>query len=210
MRKIVSLLILSLLVNVASAQWSVGGKFGTNLSKAVNCPNIGGVSSKEIFDIQSRVGMNIGGVVNYQINDKFDLQGELLYSFYNYKDKDFGFFEGNGSLKETGLKTHRHFLDVPLLIQFYPVGHDLGFNVEAGVQPGFFLSESNKAGNETITTLNDSNPVNFCLIIGSSYKSSKNWFVDFRYVFGLTDSYKNLEGMNMQSAQLSIGYLFHL
>lgn len=207
MKKLFVFLILTLVTNVVSAQWSIGGKVGMNWSKVVNCPDIGGVKSDELFDIHFRPGLNLGAVVNYQLSDWFDLQGELLYSQYNFEDKA-GLTIESGSTIKSKLKYHNHYLDIPLLVQFYPLKHDSGFSLEAGVQPGFFLAES--VNIENVNIGGDNKPVSCALVVGSSFKAPENWFIDFRYIFGLTDTYKNMDGMNMQSAQISVGYLFRL
>lgn len=208
MKKILGILILCLFPSAVSAQWLIGGKIGTNMSKLVNCPDIGEVSGSEIFDFQSKFGINIGAVANYQINDKFAVQGELLYSLSQYKDKNFTLDDNPNHFLADGLKYKRHSIDLPVLVQYYPFGHDRGFNLEAGIHTGFEVAEKAKCGDQKIDNYADSRPVNCGILVGTSYLSSNNWLIDLRYIFGLTDRYKDFDGMNLRSLQLSVGYLF--
>ena len=208
MKKILGILVLCLCPYAVSAQWLIGGKIGTNLSKLGNCPDIGGISGNEIFDFKSKLGINIGAVANYQINNRFAVQGELLYSLSQYKDEQFAFDNDEGSFVDSNLKYKRHSIDLPLLIQYYPFGRDLGFNLEAGIHTGFEVAENIKCEDKKMDSPLDSKPVNCGIIIGTSYLSRSKWLVDLRYIFGLTDRYKDVDGMNLRSLQLSIGYLF--
>lgn len=184
-----------------AAQWSVGGKVGVDWSK-MTYPIDG-------MDAHFKAGATLGAVANYQLNDWLDLQGELLYSQHNYKDDLVVDLEG-GSLSEM-LKVKAHYIDVPLLVKFYPLKHDSGFNLEAGLQPGIFLAQSAKVDNvDEEISAGDRNPVNCALLVGASFHAPKNWFIDLRYAFGLTNVAKGGDGFKIQSLQLSLGYLFQL
>lgn len=181
-----------------AAQWSVGGKVGVDWSK-MTYPIDG-------MDAHFKAGATLGAVANYQLNDWLDLQGELLYSQHNYKDDLVVDLEG-GSLSEI-LKVKAHYIDVPLLVKFYPLKHDSGFNLEAGLQPGIFLAQSAKLGKENFSEyVGDRNPVNCALLVGASFQAPKNWFIDLRYAFGLTHAFEGGD-FKMQSLQLSLGYFF--
>lgn len=184
-----------------AAQWSVGGKVGVDWSK-MTYPIDG-------MDAHFKAGATLGAVANYQLNDWLDLQGELLYSQHNYKDDLVVDLEG-GSLSEM-LKVKAHYIDVPLLVKFYPLKHDSGFNLEAGLQPGIFLAQSAKVDNvDEEISAGDRNPVNCALLVGASFHAPKNWFIDLRYAFGLTNVAKGGDGFKIQSLQLSLGYFFWL
>ena len=185
-----------------AAQWSVGGKVGVDWSK-MTYPIDG-------MDAHFKAGATLGAVANYQLNDWLDLQGELLYSQHNYKDEIMVENEGGLGRDET-LKGRSHYIDVPLLVKFYPLKHDSGFNLEAGLQPGIFLAQSAKVDNvDEEISAGDRNPVNCALLIGASFHAPKNWFIDLRYAFGLTNVAKGGDGFKIQSLQLSLGYLFQL
>ena len=184
-----------------AAQWSVGGKVGVDWSK-MTYPIDG-------MDTHFKVGATLGAVANYQLNDWLDLQGELLYSQHNYKDEIMVVNEG-GLGRDDALKGHSHYIDVPLLVKFYPLKHDSGFNLEAGIQPGFFLAQSAKLGEEDFSDYGNHNPVSCALLVGTSFHAPKNWFIDLRYAFGLTPTYKENDRFKTQSLQLSLGYLFQL
>ena len=183
-----------------AAQWSVGGKVGVDWSK-MTYPIDG-------MDTHFKAGATLGAVANYQLNDWLDLQGELLYSQHNYKDEIMVENEGGLGRDET-LKGRSHYIDVPLLVKFYPLKHDSGFNLEAGLQPGIFLAQSAKVDNvDEEISAGDRNPVNCALLVGASFHAPKNWFIDLRYAFGLTNVAKGGDGFKIQSLQLSLGYFF--
>ena len=185
-----------------AAQWSVGGKVGVDWSK-MTYPIDG-------MDTHFKAGATLGAVANYQLNDWLDLQGELLYSQHNYKDDLVVDGIAQGEMSEV-LKVKAHYLDVPLLVKFYPLKHDSGFNLEAGLQPGIFLAQSAKVDNvDEEISAGDRNPVNCALLVGASFQAPKNWFIDLRYAFGLTNVAKGGDGFKIQSLQLSLGYLFQL
>ena len=185
-----------------AAQWSVGGKVGVDWSK-MTYPIDG-------MDAHFKAGATLGAVANYQLNDWLDLQGELLYSQHNYKDDLVVDGIAQGEMSEV-LKVKAYYLDVPLLVKFYPLKHDSGFNLEAGLQPGIFLAQSAKVDNvDEEISAGDRNPVNCALLVGASFQAPKNWFIDLRYAFGLTNVPKGGDGFKIQSLQLSLGYLFQL
>ena len=108
------------------------------------------------------------------------------------------------------MKVKAHYIDVPLLVKFYPLKHDSGFNLEAGIQPGFFLAQSAKLGEEDFSDYGNHRSVSCALLVGTSFHAPKNWFIDLRYAFGLTPTYKENDRFKTQSLQLSLGYLFQL
>ena len=195
------LMLCFLVLGTLAGQGSGGGKVGVDWSK-MTYPIDG-------MDAHFKAGATLGAVANYQLNDWLDLQGELLYSQHNYKDDLVVDLEG-GSLSEM-LKVKAHYIDVPLLVKFYPFKHDSGFNLEAGLQPGIFLAQSAKVDNvDEEISAGDRNPVNCALLVGASFHAPKNWFIDLRYAFGLTNVAKGGDGFKIQSLQLSLGYLFQL
>ena len=159
MKKILVILVLCLSPYAVSAQWLIGGKIGTNLSKLVNYPDIGGISGDILFDFESKLGTNIGAVANYQINNNFAVQGELLYSLSQYKDTNFAFDNDENDFVNSNLNYKRHSIDLPLLIQYYPFGRNLGFNLEAGVHTGFEVAEHIKYEDNKMDSLWDSKPI---------------------------------------------------
>jgi len=187
-------------VQVISAQWSVGGRIGMNLSKIVDFP---------IYDSKQKMGWDIAVVGNYAFNDRFEIQGELLYS-----QRGANGFWYIYSLYDDPVQAdiNSHYLDIPVLLQFYPFKRTECFNIQVGVQPGVFLDESFDCKRDSPRpAYGKANPIVFGLIFGCSYKFKKGLFLDGRYVLGLTDHYKDYNGMMKgRSIQLSIGYLFQL
>ena len=178
-----------------AAQWSVGGKVGANFTGLADSPTVGKVGanftgladSPTVEDYKWRTRFNIGGVAAYQLNDWLALQGELLYAQYGFLDKG-GFGDNETGLSLSEVKVISHYIDVPILAKVYPFKRWSGFNLEAGVQPGFFLVESMhaKEGSGRYAYMGDRNPL------------------------GMTEIYRDWGKMKNRAFQLSVGYLFQL
>lgn len=190
-----------------AAQWSVGGKVGANFTGLADSPTV--------EDYKWRTRFNIGGVAAYQLNDWLALQGELLYAQYGFLDKG-GFGDNETGLSLSEVKVISHYIDVPILAKVYPFKRWSGFNLEAGVQPGFFLVESMhaKEGSGRYAYMGDRNPLTCSLVFGLAFELPdekwKNWYCDFRYLLGMTEIYKDWGKMKNRAFQLSVGYLFQL
>lgn len=187
-------------IQTVLAQWSIGGKVGANWSKIVDFP---------ATDSKQKMGWNIAAIGNYAFNDWFEIQGELLYS--QRGANDFWYTEALGN-NSTIIDMKSHYLDIPILVQFYPFKRQECFNIQVGIQPSIFLSESMKYESSDIQpSFGKTNPMDFGLIFGCAYKFKKGFFVDGRYVLGLADHYKEYDNMMKgRSIQLSVGFLFKL
>ena len=205
MRKLFSFILLLLLFQESFAQWSVGGKVGVNFTGLIDSPTAA--------DYKWRTRFNIGGVAAYQLNDWLALQGELLYAQYGFLDKG-GFVNNETGLSLSEVKVISHYIDVPILAKVYPFKRWSGFNLEAGIQPGFFLAESMhaKEGSGKYAYMGDRNPLTCSLVFGLALPDEKwkNWYCDFRYLLGMTEIYKDWGKMKNRAFQLSVGYLFQL
>lgn len=200
MKKVFVFLFLFIICDV-SAQWSVGGRAGVNWSRMTNFP-LG------IGDSKQKLGFNVGAIGNYHFNSWIELQGELLYSQQGFKDEISTSFV-NSSTFDVNMMSQ--YIDVPILVKFYPFKKKECFNIQAGIQTGFFLTESAKSDDSSIQNIyGKKNPVDFGLVFGLAYNFEKGLFFDARYVLGLTNNYKEFEGIRGQSIHLSVGYLFHL
>ncbi|MDD2953508.1 MAG: porin family protein [Parabacteroides sp.] len=199
MKKAVLFLLLFVFAQNISSQWSIGGRIGANWSK---------MTDMGLSESRQKLGWNIAAVGNYSFNDWFEMQGEILYSQRGANDNwSVGM---NGNAAEADLRSH--YIDIPVLVQFYPFKKKECFSIQAGIQPGFFLKESVKYKDVTLANFyGDKNAVDFGLVFGGAYKFKNGLFFDGRYVLGLTDNYKDYDGvMKGRSIQLSIGYLFRL
>lgn len=217
MKNVCLFLILSLFCTQTpyAQQWKIGGKVGVNWSD-LN----GFIASDQKSKL--RIGYHAGFVGNYAFQERLDLQGEILYTFRSYTEKIWigGEFPANDLPPKSLAKTRAlaHYVDVPLTIHVYPFRREACFSLQAGIQPGFSIRETFK--NPVIQDpslpdyYGDPKVFDFGLIFGGAFQfpvegSQNHFFLDARYVWDLTDHYKNNPStMRRNSIQLSIGYLF--
>lgn len=198
MKKVFIFLFLFIVCDI-SAQWSVGGKVGANWSKMANLP-------WETGDSKQKIGLNLGAIGTYNLNNWFELQGELLYSQRGFKET-----LADPATSNYDVNTRHQYIDVPILVKLYPFQKKECFNILAGIQTGLLLKESLKSDGSPIKDIyGKKNPVDFGLIFGLAYNFEKGLFFDARYILGLTNNYKKFEGIKSRSIQLSVGYLFQL
>ena len=117
MKKILVLAVFTVLgfMNVNAQKIKFGAKVGLNLS------NLRGDYPTGIDEHNSKIGFHIGGFAEYEINDKFIIQPELLFSTqgntYGYKD-----YYGGGSYydgADYNLKLNYLNLPIILTLRFY-------------------------------------------------------------------------------------------
>ena len=181
---------------LAAAQWSVAPKAGVNWSK-VNFPeSYGGNPS-------SLTGFHAGVAATYQINKWLDVQGEVLYTMRGLDWDDLYVADDAGNISENGVKVRQHYLDIPVLLKFFPC---TGFNLQAGPQLGVPL----KYDGGLAVADGDKVPVDFGLVFGLGYESGMGVFVDARYTLGLTSTVKDMPGWQNRTIGLTVGYRFYL
>ena len=181
---------------LATAQWSVAPKAGVNWSK-VNFPeSYGGNPS-------SLTGFHAGVAATCQINKWLDVQGELLYTMRGLDWDDLYVADDAGNISENGVKVRQHYLEIPVLLKFFPC---TGFNLQAGPQLGIPL----KYDGGLAVADGDKVPVDFGLIFGLGYESAMGIFVDARYTLGLTSTVKDMPGWQNRTIGLTVGYRFYL
>ena len=211
-RIIISILLCLLAAPSTFAQWRIGGKVGINWSK---------ITGLEVARTERKllVGYNIGFVGNYAFHDRFDLQGELLYTRRGGKEEIANLSDNpneQGDAVFTNTRTLSHYIDIPISVHFYPFRREENICIHAGIQPGLSVGETLKSdGDLPKTSLYGARrKFDFGLIFGATYHFPqetflKNCFLEGRYLLGLTDHYKAYPGkMRNRSIQLSFGYLF--
>lgn len=193
------LAVLVLISSQANAQWSIGGKVGVNWSN-IDYPG----STK---NPSSLTGINIGAITSYQINEKFDIQGELLYSSRGYKEKNFVLDAEDASPKD--LTSRYHYIDIPIVIKYSFLSD---FNIYAGPQVGITLSNINKVDKERQKDFENKDLQTFDvgLVGGIGYEFTNGMFFDARYLLGLNSISKEVSGFKNRSIQLALGYKFRL
>lgn len=130
--------------------------------------------------ITPAAGFQAGVFGNLRVNEQIGLHAEILYSLEGRKERLTTFnVPGHVSL---------HYLRIPILLQYYATEN---LYVEAGPNPGFFLSGREKWGNQTTNLSRDIyRPVDFGLAIGAGYDLSDylpGLTAGVRFTFGLTN-----------------------
>lgn len=196
MKRFVLSIVAAAVAMLAAAQWSVAPKAGLNWSK-VNFPeNYGGNPS-------SLTGFHAGVAATYQINKWLDVQGELLYTMRGFDWDDLQVTDDGGNIFEEGVKVRQHYLEIPVLLKFFPC---TGFNLQAGPQLGIPL----KYDGGLAVADGDKVPVDFGLVFGLGYESAMGIFVDARYTLGLTSTVKDMPDWQNRTIGLTVGYRFCL
>lgn len=196
----IGLLLLCLVAIPARAQWSLGGKAGVNWATVRYPENI--LNDKAGFV----VGGQVGAVATYQCNTYFDLQLELLYATHGYKDKTLVYNDEQGNTMYNGYSCHIHYIDIPLLVKFFPVA---GLNIQAGPQLGIgcALTDSWKG----VEKFQQPAGAELGVVVGLGYEFDSGLFVDARYTWGLTHSLRDVESAyEGRNVGISMGYRFYL
>ena len=180
------------------AQWSFGIKAGITSSTVSN----------KYWDNKQKIGLLAGGVVTYELNEHFDLQGELYYANRGYKTE---VYTEVSDQKPHDWKSSLSYLNLPVLLKWFPMGQ--GVYVEAGPQLGYMLDISNdREGWPKNEPLDQDLQENykrwdFGIVGGIGFLFPNGLFADIRYDLGLTDVFK--EAKSKQRAwEFSVGYIF--
>ena len=180
-------------------------KFGAKAG--INIASIGGDSFG--YDINSKVGIQIGGFAEIKVSDQFAIQPELLFSSQGAKSK----------ISEPDYKEENtlnlSYLNIPIMVKYYLADK---LSLEAGPQIGFLLSAKNKY---TITDTGvtesgtddakaDFKSIDFGLNFGAGYDFTDNVSAGIRYNIGLSNINKeSILGSNHNGVfSLALGYKF--
>lgn len=200
MKKIILMAIVAMAamgVNAQGLQFGVRG--GLNLSTE---------SKTEVtMNPKFKTGLHIGGIVNYAFNERFELEGDLLYSMQGFKDKAY-FTDSEQIMAAKDYHVTSHYLNLPIAAKVNIVK---GIYIELGPQFGYLLSKKDKVEgleSQNNFTSETTKKFDFGLLGGLGYKFENGAFVDVRYIHGFTDTYKLLDGGKNRNIQVSLGYLF--
>lgn len=196
MKKIVLIIALILIVNNVSAQFTIGPKVGLNVSKEY-------FGKKAVDDdVDFRMGLNAGVFGRYKISRKFDIQAELLYSQQGYKH-DISLVDIGGSVIVDGCKVLSHYLNVPVLLKYYPIKN---LFIEVGPQIGFCFDSKIPSEYKGMDDFDlDYNTVDFSLAGGIGVYLGYGLSFDVRYNHGFTKTVKSSEWEN-RVIQFSLAY----
>ena len=153
-----------------------------------------------------KTGFHVGAVANYRINPKFGVEADLMYSMQGYKDKVT--VDAEQIINDENFNVTSHYINLPIAAKFYPIDN---FYVECGPQMGYLLSKKGKLDNwdnENLFKSDANKKFDFGIFGGLGYEFDNGFLVEARYVHGLTETMKNIDGHKNRNVQISIGYLF--
>lgn len=164
-----------------------GVKGGLNVAKLTNIENS-----------HNRASIYAGGFANFALSDMFAIQPELLYSGQGYFYRD---AVNNKYITKLG------YINIPVMFQVHLVDE---FFLEAGPQVGFLASAKAKAGKVTVDIKDQMTTADFGLGFGLGYQFPIGVGISARYMFGLTDVYKNATESHKNSvASVGLTYTFN-
>jgi hypothetical protein len=105
---------------LANAQISLGLKGGANIS------NLSDFKNFAEFESKAKVGLNLGGFVNFKLGRIINIQPELFYSSQGSK------------IDELGKNLNLNYINIPVMLRLLSAK---GFYVEAGPQLGILAGD---------------------------------------------------------------------
>lgn len=178
MKKAIILFVTLACVGTLQAQMlQFGLKGGANFSKLEGDGSIG----------STYTSFHFGAVVELKLLENLSLQPEVLYSSQGTQVNEAGFKDIN-----------YNYITAPVLAKIYLTSRKL--SLEAGPQFAFLV-------NENVADQFEAETFDFAAAIGLGYTFNNHFFLQGRYVLGLTEANKDAEVTN-RVIQLSLGYKF--
>ena len=195
LKGIVLIILLSIGLNTtAQNEFKFGAKAGFNYAGF----NVNGSSS-----YSNGFGYQFGVISEYKLSNSFSLQPEMIYIL-----KSGG--RGTPSDWPGGLITSElTYIDIPINGKYYFFE---GFAAEFGPQLDILINEETSVdfydSNQFDNTINfETNSIQFSLNLGISYLMIDKYLFQFRYSYGLSNVYNDLEAKNTVFV-FSVGYFF--
>jgi hypothetical protein len=157
-------------------------KFG--IKAGLNYANLEGTN----IQTDAITSYHAGIIAEVKLTDGFSVQPELLYSTQGATYKNAG----------TELKNELGYLSIPVLAKIHL---NKTISLDLGPQASFLLSER-KAFN-----VNNAETFEFAAVGGLGINLTKNFFIQGRYVLGLTEVSKEAQTKN-SVVQVSAGFTF--
>jgi hypothetical protein len=182
------LLMLSTL-SIAQSELTFGVKGGANFT--------GFHTGSSTFS--SEFGINLGGIAEYSLSDRFSIQAELLF---NQKAGTFT-IKDNSNFVLGSVVSKLGYIDIPIIAKIY-IGDKFSF--EVGPQFGFNISEKTEFNDSEIES--ETNTLDTAIVGGFGYQFEQGLFIQARYGYGLSEVFENDKYKN-SVISLSLGYKFN-
>ena len=154
-----------LILSIAKAQEThFGVKAGVNVAS---------VKVEDGDDLNSKIGLHIGGLAHIHISQHFALQPELVFSMQGGKAED-----------NDDVKLKLNYINVPVLAQY--MIND-GFRLQTGPQLGFLVGAESKAGDVEVDRKDNYSTIDFSWTLGAGYLFPSGFGVDARYNHGISN-----------------------
>lgn len=164
---------------LAQAQLRIGIKAG---------PNFADLDGNIAADTKMRTSFHFGAIAELKLPGSFALQPELLYS------------SQGAEVKTANVKDIQYdYITVPVMLKYYLISDII--NIEFGPQFSFLINDDQNFDPD------DSSTFDFAALGGLGVNLGQHFFVQGRYVLGLTDASTNADIKN-RVIQLSLGYKF--
>jgi|TARA_B110000240_G_C13346021_1_gene387584 hypothetical protein len=182
------LLMLSTL-SIAQSELTFGVKGGANFT--------GFHTGSSTFS--SEFGINLGGIAEYSLSDRFSIQAELLF---NQKAGTFT-IKDNSNFVLGSVVSKLGYIDIPIIAKIY-IGDKFSF--EVGPQFGFNISEKTEFNDSEIES--ETNTLDTAIVGGFGYQFEQGLFIQARYGYGLSEVFEDDKYKN-SVISLSLGYKFN-
>lgn len=141
-----------------------------------------------------RIGLHLGGFMEYAVSNKVDIQPELLYSMQG------GRF-GDNTLK-------LDYINIPVIFKIY-VNQARRFSIDVGPKLGYMINAKIAFwyGTVDLSDYSDYNKIDGAVCLGASYKFNPNFHINLRGNIGVTKIESDRDDVNWLW-QLGIGYVF--
>ena len=186
MKKIVVLIaVIIFSFQFSQAQLQVGPKVGLTGYQLISGGNDG-----------VKMGLLVGGFVDYELNNKFNLQADIAYVEKGSKDGD--------------TKTHLNYISfAPNIKIFTKIEDNRGFYISTGLGFNFLTTEKITFDGEEIANDLGLNTFDLSLQLGIGYKFDNDLSIDLKVVDGsLTTASSEIDNLRNIGANLTLAYGF--
>ncbi|MBQ8713139.1 MAG: PorT family protein [Prevotella sp.] len=167
--------------------------------------DVNGTETMTTQEVKRKWGLTAGVETQYQCWSQIGISMGLMYSNEGFQFDEMG---AGGEWKQS-----LHFLNVPVLVNFYLEPDMLpGLALKAGVQLGYLLQSRGTMMGVTDTNTDSFHRLGVSIPAGVSYEY-RNLVADLRYNIGLTNlnDFKTLdETWRCNSLWLTLGYKFRM
>lgn len=177
------LVLLFAIIAIGTSSFAQEIKYG--VKGGLNLANFSG----DDMNGDSRADIYFGGFMRLKLTKSLAFQPEIVYSRQGSKD----------DREESNLQFKTNFLNIPLLLRAKMFGTDKLYAI-AGPQIGIHLSSEFEEDGDTAKYDKAMRDMDFSVAIGLEYKLNKQFSIDIRYNFGLSeifnDDYVEIDAKN--------------